>query len=357
MIGVYLGQNELLIAVLFIRNGLLTGRRTEKIVLTLDSVEKTILEFLQQFYLVSLVPDEIWLANDFDERHILESLLSEQSHKKVKIRIPRTEKPLRLLGMAYENAKLIYLDIKNKIGISASEQLQEVLGLTEPPQTIEGIDVSNLQGRNPAIALVHFSDERPLKSRYRLYYPKTVEGQNDFAMIYEVMNRRFSKADPPPPDLILIDGGKGQLAAAERALLELKLDIPILALAKSRTKSAFTRKQVEKSEERIFVPKRKNPIILKEGTPALRLLQQVRDEAHRFSVKSHRVRRRKEMLETSVLGDIPGIGEKTREKLLKELGSLENIREANLDQLLALGLNHTQAHNVLENLQHEPEEE
>jgi len=357
VIGVYLGQNELLIAVLFIRNGLLTGRRTEKIVLTLDSVEKTILEFLQQFYLVSLVPDEIWLANDFDERHILESLLSEQSHKKVKIRIPRTEKPLRLLGMAYENAKLIYLDIKNKIGISASEQLQEVLGLTEPPQTIEGIDVSNLQGRNPAIALVHFSDERPLKSRYRLYYPKTVEGQNDFAMIYEVMNRRFSKADPPPPDLILIDGGKGQLAAAERALLELKLDIPILALAKSRTKSAFTRKQVEKSEERIFVPKRKNPIILKEGTPALRLLQQVRDEAHRFSVKSHRVRRRKEMLETSVLGDIPGIGEKTREKLLKELGSLENIREANLDQLLALGLNHTQAHNVLENLQHEPEEE
>lgn len=347
VVGVFLGDNELSIAVLFIRNGFLTGRRTVKVPLTLDSVEKTTVEFLEQFYLVSLVPDEIWLASDFEEKHLLETLFSERTQKKVKIRIPRTEQPLRLLGMAYENAKLIYQEQKNKLGISASEELKKVLLLPEVPQTIEGIDVSNLQGKNPAIALVHFCDERPLKSRYRLYYPKSVEGQNDFAMIHEVVTRRFSKPDPPPPDLLLIDGGKGQLAAAERALQEVGLDLPLMSLAKSRTKSGFTRKKVEKSEERIFVPKRKNPIVLKEGHPALRLLQQVRDEAHRFSIESHRRRRTKELLEKSTLTDLPGLGEASREKLLKTFGSIEAIGQADLKSLTKAGLTTPQAETIV----------
>lgn len=357
VIGIYLGDGELSIAVLFIRNGFLTGRRTVRVPLTLDSVEKTTLEFLQQFYLVSLIPDEVWLATDFEERLLLESLLIERAEKNVKIRVPRTEQPLRLLGMAYENAKLIYQDIKNKTAISASDELQKVLSLSEAPQTIEGIDVSNLQGKNPAIALVHFSDERPLKSRYRLYYPKTVEGQNDFAMIHEVVTRRFSKPVLPPPDLLLIDGGKGQLASAERALKDLGLEIPILALAKSRTKSGFTRKNVDKTEERIFIPQRKNPIILKETNPALRLLQQVRDEAHRFSVESHRKRRKKQLLEESILKDIPGIGEATRIKLLKALGSLEAISQASFDQLIEVGLTKPQADLVMKLFESKQNEE
>ena len=347
VVGVFLGENELSVAVLFIRNGFLTGRRTLKLPLTLDSVEQTTLEFLEQFYLVSLVPDEVWLATDLEERPLIESMLTERAKKKVKVRIPRTEQPLRLLGMAYENAKLIYQDSKTKGLVSASDELQRVLNLPESPQTIEGIDVSNLQGQNPAIALVHFCDERPLKSRYRLYYPKTVEGQNDFAMIYEVVSRRFSKPDPPPPDLLLIDGGKGQLASAEKALKDLKIDIPILALAKSRTKSGFTRKQIEKTEERIFVPLRKNPILLKETNPALKLLQQVRDEAHRFSVESHRRRRKKEMLETSQLSDLPGIGKTTRKRILQHFGSLEAVAQATFDTLTTAGLNKNQAETLL----------
>lgn len=358
VVGIFLGDQELSIAVLFIRNGFLTGRRTIKVPLTLDSVEKTTLEFLEQFYLVSLIPDEVWLASDFEERHLLESLFTEKAQKKVKIRVPRTEQPLRLLGMAYENAKLIYQDLKNKQAASASEELKKVLDLAEIPQTIEGIDVSNLQGKNPAIALVHFCDERPLKSRYRLYYPKKVEGQNDFAMIHEVVFRRFSKADPPPPDLLLIDGGKGQLAAAERALQEAGIEIPLLALAKSRTQSAFTRKQVEKSEERIFVPRRKNPIILKEGHPALRLLQQVRDEAHRFSIESHRRRRSKELLGKSSLTDLPGLGEISRKKLLKTFGSIEAIKNADQESLVKAGLTTPQAETILNYFnQHSQEEE
>lgn len=357
VVGIFEGDQELSIAVLFIRNGFLTGRRTIKLPVTLDSIEQTVLEFLQQFYLVSLVPDEIWIASDFEERPLLEKMLAERAQKKINIRVPRTEQPLRLLGMAYENAKLIYLDQKNKTSISGAEELRRVLDLPEAPQTIEGIDVSNLQGKNPAIALVHFSDERPLKSRYRLYYPKTVEGQNDFAMIHEVVSRRFSKPDPPPPDLLLIDGGKGQLAAAERALNEIGIEIPILALAKSRTKSAFTRKDIVKTEERIFIPNRKNPIILKETNPALRLLQQVRDEAHRFSIESHRRRRSKKMLGESVLKEIPGVGETTRLKLLKRLGSLQAISEASFDTLVEAGLNRNQATAVLDALSKNTSEE
>ncbi|NBV50443.1 excinuclease ABC subunit C, partial [bacterium] len=157
---------------------------------------------------------------------------------------------------------------------------------------------------------------------------------------------RFSKPDPPPPDLLLIDGGKGQLASAEKALEELGIEIPILALAKSRTQSAFTRKAVEKSEERIFIPDRKNPIVLREAHPALRLLQQVRDEAHRFSVESHRKRRTKEMLEDSQILDLPGLGKAARKKLLSHFGSLEAIASASFDSLVDAGLTRTQAETV-----------
>jgi len=162
-------------------------------------------------------------------------------------------------------------------------------------------------------------------------------------MIHEVMLRRFSKPDPPPPDLILIDGGKGQLAAAKKALESLNLEIPIISLAKSRTRSAFTKKDVEKTEERVFVPLRKNPLNLKETNPALKLLQQVRDEAHRFSIESHRRRRSKEMLTESFLTDLPGIGEKTRSELLKHFGDLEQIRLASVEDLVKSGLSKRQA--------------
>ncbi|MFM8315324.1 MAG: excinuclease ABC subunit UvrC, partial [Deltaproteobacteria bacterium] len=350
VIGIYPGEGELSIAVLFIRSGLLIGRRVEKIPLTLDSIEETIRTFLEQFYTVSIIPSEVWLAQEFPDRISVEEFLTHRAKHPVKVKIPRTEKPLRLLGMAYENAKLIYQSDHKKSEKSASEELQEVLGLSETPHSIEGIDCSNIQGTNPAVALVHFSDERPLKSHYRIYYPKTVEGPNDFAMIYETVLRRLSRPDYPPPDLFLIDGGKGQLQSALKAIDELKLNVPICSLAKSRTESAFTRKEIEKSEERIFVPNRKNPIILKEGNAALRLLQQVRDEAHRFSVKSHQTRRKNKMMNDSLLLEARGIGPKTREKLLKHFGNLESLSQAPVESLEKLGMKRKVAAALLEKL-------
>lgn len=350
ILGVYPGEGELSIAVLFIRSGLLIGRRVEKVPLTLDSIDETIRTFLEQFYTVSLIPSEVWLAQDFPDRLSVEEFLTHRAEHSVKVRIPKTEKPLRLLGMAYENAKLIYQSAHKKSEKSASEQLQEVLNLSEIPHSIEGVDCSNIQGTNPAVALVHFSDERPLKSHYRIYYPKTVEGPNDFAMIYETVLRRLSKPDHPPPDLLLIDGGKGQLQSALKAIDELKINIPVCSLAKSRTESAFTRKEIEKSEERIFVPNRKNPIILREGHPALRLLQQVRDEAHRFSVKSHQTRRKNKMMNESLLLETKGIGPKTREKLLKHYGNLERLSQTTVEDLGKLGLSEKNALSLLEKL-------
>lgn len=348
IIGVYPGDGVLSIAVLFVRSGFLTGRRVEKVSLVLDDVQKTVCAFLEQFYTVSLIPDEVWLAQDFEGRETLERFLKQVAKHSVKIHVRRSEKPMRLLGMAYENAKLVYLEEKKKVGESATEAVMKALALTEPPASIEGIDVSNFQGKEPAVALVHFSDEKPLKSHYRIYYPKTIEGQNDFGMIYETVTRRLSRPDHPPPDLFLIDGGKGQLASAVKAMQDIGAWVPVCSLAKSRTSSAFTRHEIEKSEERIFIPNRKNPIILKEGHPALRLLQQVRDEAHRFSVKSHRVRRKKRTFEESSLSDVRGIGPKTRKKLLQHFGNLEKIKHSSIAELTAIGIPLPIAHRLIE---------
>ncbi len=348
ILGNYVGENETQWVVLFVRGGFLTGRRTEKVKHGLNP-EESIRGFLEQFYTVSLVPEEIWIMDDFEGREDLGALLSEQVGRKVAVSVKRGESALRLLGTAHENARLLYKEDRKKPQ-SASEELQSVLGLAEAPHTIEGVDVSNFQGQQPAVALVHFADERPLKSRYRLYYPKTVEGANDFAMIYETVFRRFSKPEPPYPDLLLIDGGKGQLASAVKALGDCGVDIPVCSLAKARTESSFTRKEVKRSEERIFVPNRKNPIVLRESTPALSLLQRVRDEAHRFSVVSHRRRRTRWAEQGSPLMDIAGVGEKTKAKLLTTFGSAEGVLRAGQAALENAGLTPSLAEKVLSEL-------
>lgn len=345
VIGSYTAEHEIQWVVLFIRGGFLTGRRAEKVRITLDAAE-SVRSFIEQFYTVSLIPEEIWIMDDFDERETVQELLSQQAGRPVKLMVKRGEKPLRLLGMAHENARLIYQEARSK-PMSATEQLQEALSLAELPHSIEGIDVSNFQGQQPAVALVHFADERPLKSRYRLYYPRTVEGANDFASIYEIVLRRFSKPDPPPPDLLMIDGGKGQLAAAVKALEECGSTVPVCSLAKARTERGFTRKEVTRTDERIFIPGRKNPIVLKPGNPALALLQRVRDEAHRFSVVSHRRRRGKWSSEGNPLEDVAGVGEKTKAKLLKEFGSVDAIRKATVEQLVAAGVSGAVAEKIL----------
>ncbi len=346
VIGVHHNESEIQWVILFVRSGHLTGRRTERGRIEIDSVADSTRSFLEQYYSFALMPDEIWLFDDFPGRETFEKFLRHKAGRVVRVQVKRGEKALRLLGMATENARLLLKEKETPSTRSMTEALQGILELDEPPDSIEGFDVSNLLGKNPTISLVHFAGERPLKSRYRLFHPKTVEGQNDFGMIQEVIERRFSKLEEnSPPDLILIDGGKGQLNAALAALHKLKVTIPILALAKSHTDSSFTRNEVTRSQERIFLPNRKNPVVLREGHPALRLLQQVRDEAHRFAITHHRKNRAKTALD-SELFQIPGIAEKRRRLLLKHFGSLDGIRNASIAELVGAGLSQAQAKRV-----------
>ncbi len=344
VVGYFSNGNEIQWVVLYVRAGLLTGRRTHRLKLSAESPETVIQTFLEQTYIHALIPDEIWIPTDFVERHSLEKLLSQRSQRDVKILVRRSENSLRLLGMAYENAKLIFEE--NKIETDPAIELQKTLGLKGPPIHIEGIDVSNLQIEAPVVSLVHFEQGRPDKSRYRLFYPKLVQSQNDFAMIYEGVLRRFKDMDNPAPDLLLIDGGKGQLQAAARALQEHSLNIPICALAKARTQHGFTRKELQKVQERIFLPNRKNPVLLNSGHPALCLLQQIRDEAHRFAIKGHRRRRSKSRLAESTLTQMRGIGQRTRQKLLKYFGGMDQISNASIDELKGAGITQSQAEAV-----------
>jgi len=325
--------------ILYLRGGFLAGRRAARVTVPAGPADEATVSFLEQLYADSLVPDEIWIAAEFTGRADLEALLGQRAGKPVRILVKRGEKPMRLLGMAQENARLLLEQgAGGRAAASASEELRRALDLAEAPHSIEGMDVSNLQGTSPSVAVVHFADERPLKSRYRTYHPRTVDGQNDFAMLHEVVLRRYRAGAEPPPDLLLIDGGKGQLNAALAALEELRVQIPICALAKSRAQRAFTRKEIVRSEERVFVPGRKNPLALKENSAAMHLLQRVRDEAHRFSVKGHRSRRKKAALEDGFLSGIRGIGPKIRIRLLRELGGMEGLRAADLAALRAAGV-------------------
>jgi len=194
--------------------------------------------------------------------------------------------------------------------------------MDNPPEHIEGFDISNIQGRDSVASLVVFKGGTPSKQDYRRFKIKTVEGADDFASMQEVIERRYNrllKEDRKLPDLILIDGGKGQLSAAYEILEKLDLkDQPVIGLAKK--------------EEEIFKPNKSEPIIISHRSPALQLLQRVRDEAHRFAVSYHR-KLRSRRLTHSLLDKIPGVGPKRRKALLRHFGSLGEIKKANITKL------------------------
>jgi excinuclease ABC subunit C len=226
-----------------------------------------------------------------------------------------------------EQSRLKFLSDEMKTTASMTE-LADALDLPRMPRRIECFDISNIQGTNPVASMVVFEEGKPAKKEYRRFTIKTVVGANDFAMMNEVIKRRFKRAVEANedeqgkwtklPDLVIIDGGKGQLNAALAALDEVGASVPICGLAKEN--------------EEIFLPGRFDSILLPRDSQALYLVQRVRDEAHRFAVTFHRTRRNASRL-TTELARIPGIGEKTSMKLLREFGSLERVKEASEDDL------------------------
>jgi excinuclease ABC subunit C len=300
---------------------------------------EVLLGFIEQYYLMARsIPSEVVVAGEIREPEELESRLSDLKNSRVKVTTPKRGKKRELATIAIRNAQ-VALGETLELGKGLRE-LRERLSLTKTPRRIEAVDISLSAGKEPVGSVVVFANGSPKKSDYRKYRIKTVTGTDDFAMVSEVVSRRFKKLieqDSGLPDLLLVDGGKGQLSAAQKALESLGiLDVPIVALAKK--------------EEEIFLPGRKESIRLPKSAPELRLLMQIRNEAHRFAIAFHRSVRSKKTL-SSRLDEIPGVGEKRKRLLLDYFGSVERLKKATVDDIAGIeGIGPSTARLISENL-------
>ena len=318
---------------LFVRGGLLIGRKDFFWPKAADaSDEELVRSAIEQFYnKEGLPPKELLVPTPLSEAGLLEAWLSEKKGETVRIIAPERGAKHQLLLLAEENAAAAVADhLRNEeTDRQAAEELKRLLRLDRAPRRIEGFDISNTMGAQSVASMVVWEDGQAKKSDYRKFRIKTVEGANDFASMQEVVTRRYGETeDLPLPDLVLVDGGLGQLAAALDGLRKVgHADLPVIGLAKARGEK----------EERIFLAGRKNPIILHPSSPATHLVQRIRDEAHRFAITYHRQLRGRTMV-ASRLDAIPGIGETRRKSLLRQFGSLEKIAEATDEQLRDAGV-------------------
>ena len=331
-VGIARDGLDVCMAVMQVREGKLLGKEHFFLSAPEESSNGEIISaFLNQYYVTAqLLPSEVLLPVQGDDTEALTEWLREQCGHRVTILLPQRGDKAALVRMAMQNAAmqlntytLKKAENKNRLSVPASVlALQEVLRLAQPPRRIETFDISNIQGSDPVASMVCFVDGRARKSEYKKFSINTVEGSNDFAMMREVVERRYRRLleeGKELPGLILIDGGKGQLSSAKRVLDELGLErLPVVGLAKRL--------------EEIYFPEQSEPLVLPKSSPALKLLMQARDEAHRFALTFHRQKREKRMV-FSTLDQIPGIGPIRRQRLLQLFGSVAAIREASLDAL------------------------
>lgn len=338
VIGIHQDGGEVEIALLFIRNGKLIGRRSFLLEWVLDLPE-LLHGFLMDFYSREVIlPDQLLLPFPLEGGELLADWLSERRSKKVQLLCPQRGEKKRLSLLAQRNASESYRQRgeRKQARENLLLELQERLKLPVLPQRIECFDISNVQGDQAVGSMVVFCDGEPAKGEYRRYKIKTIIGADDYASLGEVLRRRLLRgvAENRLPDLMLIDGGKGQLAVLTAVLDEFNLrgKISAVGIAKSRVLSNVQGKVVERSEERFFVPGRKNPIIFRHGSAAGFLLERLRDEAHRFAISYHRKLRSRDSLKSS-LDDVPGIGPVRRKALLKHFGSVKRVQGATLEEI------------------------
>jgi excinuclease ABC subunit C len=328
---------------LTIRGGKLLGGKSDLFAEQLSPDADILESYINQYYAEGQeLPEEVLLPFALEGREGLADLLSERRGKRVSVLVPERGEKRALVAMATKNAELSFQARKDRERSQQStlEQLQERLHLRNFPRRIECFDMSNIQGTNPVGAMVAFTDGEPDKARYRKFQVKTVEGPDDFASMYEVLSRRYTRAleEDDLPDLIMVDGGKGQLNIAQAVLWELGIETPdLISIAKSRLKPMQGTEQKHRTDERFFIPGRKNPVILPANCAGLFLLQRVRDEAHRFAITYHKSRRAKAAVH-SALDDIPGIGPKRRRALLRHFGSVKAIAAASPETIQEVGV-------------------
>ncbi|UYN92911.1 MAG: excinuclease ABC subunit UvrC [Anaerolineales bacterium] len=342
-------EREACVQVFFIRGGKLIGREYFMMENTADSPDADVMaEFIKQYYdQAASVPPEVLLPQEVEEAQVIRQWLSKRrGDGGVEIKIPRSGPKHELIQMAAENAAETLAALQTQWQADAHRQtqalaeLQEVLGLDGAPERIECYDISNTQGTAAVGSMVVFERGVPSNKLYRRFNIKTVEGPDDFASMQEVLTRRFKRwaaAEQPSetpgkkpdaafaklPDLLIVDGGRGQLARAIAVLEEFHLSdrVPLISLAKQN--------------EEIFRPGHADSLLLQRNSQALFLLQRIRDEAHRFAITAHRNRRSKTSL-VSQLDSIPGVGPNRRRALLKAFGSVDALRTAEIEQLTAI---------------------
>lgn len=338
VIGLHQDGGEVEVTLLFIRQGRLIGRRSYPVEWKLDLPE-LLSGFLQEYYTNNVIlPDQLLLPFSLEGADLLGEWLSEKRGKKVRLMTPQRGEKKRLCLMAQKNAEESYRQRgqRQKAREQLLEELRLKFHLPRLPARIECYDISNVQGNQSVGSMVVLLNGEPAPAEYRRFKIKTVEGADDYASLLEVLRRRLTRGveENMLPDMILIDGGKGQLGILTLALGEFNLggEIGAVGIAKSRVMANVHGKVVERSEERFFLPGRKNPVSFRHGSASLFLLERLRDEAHRFAITYHRKLRSKATLHSS-LEDIPGVGPTRRKALLKYFGSLKKIRSASLEEL------------------------
>jgi len=332
-------RDQAYVQVFFVRNDKLVGRDSFILEGTgSEEPEQIMSSFIKQFYgSAPNVPPLLLLQHPVDDTAAIQEWLESKRGSRVRIQVPVRGNKKRLVGIVAENAdqglrqlRIRQLAVPETLS-AALEEIERELALPHPPARLEGYDISNIQGTGAVGSMVVFEDGRPKPALYRRFKIKTVGGANDYAMLQEVLRRRFKRvssgnggsATPDSwsvlPDLVLIDGGKGQLNAASSVIEETGAGtVPVAGLAKEN--------------EIVFVPGRKEGIVLPASSPALQLLQRLRDEAHRFALGYHLKVRRKRAFGSS-LDAIPGIGPSRKRALLKQFGSVRAIREATVEEL------------------------
>jgi excinuclease ABC subunit C len=327
--------NQAYVQVFFIRSGKLVGRESFTLEGTRSEEPSQIMaSFIKQFYAQAPhIPPQLLLQHPVADQDTIEEWLAARRRGKVRLQVPQRGARRQLMDIAAENARrgLEQLKIKQmaapRVITAALEEIQHELHLPRLPSRMEGYDISNIQGRLAVGSMVVFEEGKPKPAHYRRFRIKTVPGADDYAMLHEVISRRFkrlsdaSDAWATRPDLVLIDGGKGQLNAALSAMSQVGAEsIPVASLAKEN--------------ELVFIPQQSPPINLSRRSPGLKLLERLRDEAHRFALGYHLKTRRKQGI-ASALDGVPGIGPKRKRALLRRFGSLRGIRDASEEELAA----------------------
>ncbi len=336
--GYYMEGKEVYIEVMFIRSGNMEDVASYHFSTNHNTIEEVFRSFLNQFYSQTrFIPSEVIIPVQSADAKLLEAWLSERKGKKVEVIYPQRGDKVRLVEMAQKNAENAYMvsRVHEEDFARTLHSLKETLKLRQVPERIECFDISNIFGKQAVGSMVTFERGKPNKSRYKRFKIKTVGQIDDYAMMYEVLTRRCKRAveEGDLPNLIVVDGGKGQLGVALKVFEELAIgNVDLIALAKGRTESVVTG---EKIGEQVFLPHISEPIMLSPSTPELLFLDKVRDEAHRFAIAYHRKLRDKEYYK-SPLNEIPGIGAARKKALMKCFGSIEGIRNATIEQLIEI---------------------